>query len=492
MALTNDPLSTIQIDGFVDRFFLTSVRGRETLGQPYEFVVAVACDTVLDEGEIEDLMKNAATLYLGPQGTHPVRGLVREVRVAPEPATRKAAYLLVIVPRLWFLSQTLHSRVYLQKELGDILGIVLRNAGVTALAMQLRESRAVRPFTVQYEETDLDFLHRWIERDGITYHFAHDDAVEVLCLSDSNDGLGRDAHTLEFRGTDQQVHESVWNYVVSDIQATYRVTPVATTERDWFTTKPSLISQVVAPQPGEWPGDRPGDGAMFHFGDLQSDAATAKVAQMRREMYQTPSKRFRMKTNTPAVRAGHKITVWGHPIASMNGDFLVVSADHMLDQEGMAENVSNDGRVGYENELECIPIATVWRAPRSTPWPRIRGIMHAIVDEPAHDATMAAQTPENLYWVHLPFDENSQPNRVMSIPVRRAQPFVGPGYGQHFPLHLGTGVILAFVDGDPDRPVIVGAVHDQVTPEVPEVVPTKMRGAIRTRSGVVLEYDDDA
>ena len=145
---------------------------------------------------------------------------------------------------------------------------------------------------------------------------------------------------------------------------------------------------------------------------------------------------------------------------------------------------------GYSNSFEMIANEQQYRAPRRAHWPRIDGVMHAKID--AADVTSAAPIDNRgRYRVVLPYDVQGEFGKKPSCWVRKAEPYAGPVHGMHFTLHIGTEVLLAHIDGDPDRPVIVGAVsNDAKQSPVTNREPT--RSAIRTRSGILIDFEDDA
>lgn len=123
------------------------------------------------------------------------------------------------------------------------------------------------------------------------------------------------------------------------------------------------------------------------------------------------------------------------------------------------------------------------------PWPKIDGVINAIVDG-ERQSTGTSIDDEGRYRVVLPMDEAGTSGGSASRWVRRAQPSAGAGYGMHMPLHIGTEVAIAHVNGDPDRPIILGAVPNAATPS-PVVASNGPQSRIRTGSGVVFELDDD-
>jgi type VI secretion system secreted protein VgrG len=144
----------------------------------------------------------------------------------------------------------------------------------------------------------------------------------------------------------------------------------------------------------------------------------------------------------------------------------------------------------YRNSFRAIPASRAYRPPRITPRPRIHGLLSRVVKSNAV-GRRARIDPKGRYTVQFHFDTAAGGSAKASRPVRMAQPHAGPGYGMHFPVKPGTEVLLGFIDGDPDRPIIVGAIPNESAPS-PVTASNAHVNQIRTVSGIVVELDDYA
>jgi len=146
----------------------------------------------------------------------------------------------------------------------------------------------------------------------------------------------------------------------------------------------------------------------------------------------------------------------------------------------------------YKNTFVGIDAKQHYRPPRVTPRPRIHGLLTGIVEaKSSTDVERYARVDdEGRYWIKFLFDNVPLGERRASRPVRRAQPTVGPDYGMHFPLRPGIEVVMAFVNGDPDRPIIVGAVHNTRTPN-PVMSKIGRTNMLKTASGIKMRFKDD-
>jgi type VI secretion system secreted protein VgrG len=142
----------------------------------------------------------------------------------------------------------------------------------------------------------------------------------------------------------------------------------------------------------------------------------------------------------------------------------------------------------YRAAFQAIPAKTPFRPARSTPWPSIHGIVHGHIQSDG-SGQVAEIDDQGRYKVRMPFDLATRPGMAASRWIRKAQPYAGAGYGMHFPLHKGTEVLIAHLDGDPDRPIIVGAVPHATTPS-PVNVSNATQSVIQTATGIRVEMED--
>jgi type VI secretion system secreted protein VgrG len=201
---------------------------------------------------------------------------------------------------------------------------------------------------------------------------------------------------------------------------------------------------------------------------------------------------YRGRSTIDGLTAGDRFTLQGHQDADLDGQYLVLESRWHYEQSFL-EARSGGGPAApqrSENDFVAIRTSVVYRPARTTPKPRIDGLLYATVDGP-EIGTPAPIDDQGRYKIILPFDLDAEVGGHASRWIRMAQPLSGPGFGVHFPLREGAEVVLSHVLGDPDRPVIVGAVPNPQTPSpVTRSNPTQSK--IRTSSGIEVEFEDDA
>jgi type VI secretion system secreted protein VgrG len=183
-----------------------------------------------------------------------------------------------------------------------------------------------------------------------------------------------------------------------------------------------------------------------------------------------------------------KITLKDEKHSEFNNDYLVVEVLH----SGNAQPPSMENMVErpfYENTLVLIPADVQFRPLRQTTWPKIYGTMNALID--AEGQSTRPQLDRNgRYKICLPFLKRKKEDGKGSIWVRMATPYAGDGFGFHFPLHKGTEIILSFRDGNPDLPVITGAVFNSLHQNVVINLNAYLGGVLKTQGGNILAMDD--
>jgi type VI secretion system secreted protein VgrG len=167
---------------------------------------------------------------------------------------------------------------------------------------------------------------------------------------------------------------------------------------------------------------------------------------------------------------------------------LLVEVTHDAVMPGFFDT-EKDQRFFYRNAFQAIPAGVAYRPPRRTPRPVISGVVTGIIQTGADGETggIAQVDDQGRYLVQLHFDTAQHGQQKASHRVRMAQPFAGPSYGMHFPLRRGTEVLVAFTNGDPDRPVIVGALSNATSPS-PVVASNATAHQIKSPSGAMFTF----
>jgi type VI secretion system secreted protein VgrG len=417
----------------------------EELERPYEARVWV--ELAADVGPAHAALGQSASLRVGPSSYD---GVVFEVELVQALAAR-AIHRITVGPALQALALGLHSRVFVGCSIPQIIQAVLAKNGIVDYELRLDGSYPARPHVCQYKESDLSFLHRWMEREGIYYYFAQRGARLII----TDDRHRHDAHATVVHYRRQGMARGSDAGFVSWERAHRGVTR-SVTVGDYDYLKPALrMSRSMD-------GVAVGFEEQVRFEDNAMDTPEVdRMAALRAQSLETMQVRFAGRGHVPGLHAGCFVILEDHPRYAFNHRYQLSRVRQVgTALDGDTEVLRHLGFEPTETNLgvdvEALADDVQYRPPRRTDWPRVAGVESAVVDGPA-DTDVAQLDDEGRYKVRMLFDEAGRDAGTASAWLRMQQAHAGAPEGLHFPLRKGTEVLVAFVHGDPDRPFILGA-----------------------------------
>lgn len=478
-----------------DSFDVISFSGKERVSAPYELDITVASA----RGDIShsDVVGARATLFVLRNGMYyPWSGVVPSF-VYVDRCTDYTTYQLRLVPSLWLLSLNQRSRVFQRSTLPDIVMSVLEQCGLgdhveTDLAREYPE----REFVVQYQETDLDFVGRLLESCGIWYLFReqpvqskelNDSPVtETLVISDRPESFesihGEAQIPYRSHSSLNDLDGDSDRESVDRLSVSTRVVPSEVLTRSYNYRTPETVLEGRATVDGIT------DGSIFAHGGAGHDSeAVQQHAEVLSRRAGSDHERIEGHSSCRGLRAGFRFSLVDHLRRDCNDTYVVTAVNHRGEQN--ARSGVGAGAAAYHNEFTALrgSRAEQYSPPATTPRPRLPGIITAPIEADGGDYALLDDM--GRYKVRLPFDLSGTDNTDGSKYIRQAQPYSGAGYGMHFPSHEGAEMVLACIDGDPDKPLGLGTVPNAGT--IPPVVSTnKEQGAIRTAGSNELLMDD--
>ncbi|HTN66187.1 MAG TPA: type VI secretion system tip protein TssI/VgrG [Burkholderiaceae bacterium] len=443
-----------------DKFAVVNMEGYEAISRPYRFTLTLVSDDAAID--MDTMLQNPAALRIfAPDGTSatPYHGVLAEFEQLHQ-ADGYVFYRAVLVPRLWRLSLYRISEVYLNEQtIPAIIEGVLKDSRFGPADFQLKLTTDYRPrsFVCQYQETHLDFLSRWMEKEGMYYFFEQDDQAEKLIIADSRVMHPAQPSHVNYRPIDELdtgvAPDSVQNFVCRQKPLPHQVVL-----QDYNHRKASLELKAQAIVSATGIGD-----VMLYGENFRSIEDGERYARLRAEEILCNGKVFSGAGTAVGLRSGQFMELAHHYRPDFNGKYLVTEIHHEGSQAGALlagiknPYSGNDTETIYRNTFQAIPATVQFRAERVTAKPRVAGTMNATID--AEGSGEYAELDEyGQYKVQLPFDRSDKAHNKGSARVRMATPYSGSDHGMHFPLHKNAEVLLSFIDGDPDQPVIVGAV----------------------------------
>ncbi|KVP81052.1 type IV secretion protein Rhs [Burkholderia ubonensis] len=444
-------------------FEVVDMVGREAISQPYRFeLTLISAEQRID---FTKMLSREATLTIRPPygeaGTAPYSGVLAEF----EQLTvfhDHTVYRAVLVPRLWRLSLYRVSDVYLNEQtIPDIVKKVLRAASFGSRDYRFRHGNDYRKrsFVCQYDESHLDFVSRWMEKEGIYYYFDQDGKRDTLVIVDERRHQPSPTDDIALRYVPQMELDAGFDADrVQMFACRAKPLPREVVLRDFNHRKAELPLEVRTKVSSDGVGELVSSDEHFHTKD-----EGRRYAKLRAEALMCEGRRFAGEATATGLRAGRFIALSGHYRADFDGRYLVTAVTHRGSQASLLFpgvdtpfGVAQKDSV-YRCEFDAIPADVQYRPPRTTPKPRAAGVVSATIDGEG-GGKIAELDEYGQYKVRFPFSHTTHGANKGSARIRMATPYSGRDRGMHLPLLKQTEVKIAFDGGDPDRPVIVGAV----------------------------------
>jgi len=473
-------------DGAPDvAWVVTEAVFEERLSAPYELRAELYTEAA--DAEPVRLLGKAARLVirLGDEARH-VPGIVAAVGEPEQDTTDRLRVTVIVRPALEALRHRVDTRIFQGATVPEILLEVLGAAlGPYGRGVEDRTARSYRPcdFRVQYDESDLDFCHRLMEEEGIGYRFELEGDAETLVLLDDEGELPavESSGPIEFgHSTDDARHAQIGAFTV---RSRLRPTKLSTRHYDWRAPSTPLEGEsteaprsdsrhgaVIEPEREGYDHDaRP---LTLEPGALAYGADKADQVRIRRERQAHDARLAAGTSSALALTHGATFELTGHPRSDLDGGYLLVGVTHRF---GVDERA-------YQNDFTAIPKGTPHRPPRRTPKPRVPSVQTATVVGPAGEEIHTdehGRIKAQFHWDRLGArDERS------SGWLRVRQPWAGAGWGMQFIPRIGMEVVVDFLDGDPDRPVVLGCVYNGDNAPPYPLPDDKTKSTIKTSSSL--------
>jgi type VI secretion system secreted protein VgrG len=453
-----------------DKFAVVEMEGFESISQPFRFTLTLVSDDASIDFDTMLSHRASFTIY-GPEGgiRAPYHGVLAEFEQLHR-ADNFVFYRAVLVPRLWRLSLYRISEVYLdERPITETVRGVLESGRLNSADYDFRLTGTYRPrtFVCQYQETYLDFVSRWLEKEGIYYYFDHSGGTDKLVVIDDKMMHAADALPVAYRPDDSLdtgvAADSVRNFICRQ-----KPLPHEVVLQDYNYRKAAVQLKARATVSDSGIGD-----VMLYGENFRDQQEGDRYAKLRAQELICGAKVYSGEGTAMGLRSGFFFTLAHHYRDDFNGRYLVTEVQHQGSQagallDGVASPYSDGARGGeimYRNSFRAIPAATQFRPERLTAKPRVAGTMNATID--GEGSGQYAELDEyGQYKVQLPFDKTDKNANKSSARLRMASPYAGTDHGMHFPLHKDAEVLLSFIDGDPDQPVIVGSLANSENPNV--------------------------
>lgn len=458
-----------------DVLLLETLSGVESISRPFHFELGLLSED--PEIDFTKIVGQPITITLDLHGANEPRYLHGHIRSFTQLRNRDgfAHYRAELVPWLWFLTQTTDCRIFQNKSVDEIIEQVCQDLGHRDLRSDLSGSYAKLEYCVQYRETDFAFVSRLMEHFGISYFFEHKKDKHVLVLVDSPakfpecPGQKKARYKEDDRVTDLLADPGI----ITDLQLRQEVHSGKISYRDHNFERPPQTLEVAAK------GTIKVDYASYEQYDypgkyLVRDQGES-LAKLRMQSLEARHLMISGSSTCRPFLPGYTFELTEHPRPDANTKYLLLSVRHDLCAGGYTKDVAT-----YTNCFVCIPAKAQLRPERLTPKPRVEGPQTAVV---------VGESGEEIYTdkhgrikVQFFWDRQGKQDQESSCWVRVSQGWSGKGWGAMFIPRIGMEVIVDFLEGDPDQPLVTGAVYNaQQTPPYP-LPAERSKSTIKTNS----------
>lgn len=487
-------LNRITVQLPVEGLLFWKLSGREAMSESFALTLTLlGTDARIDRSK---LLGQPVTVTIPTQNllsSRYINGKVTRVAVSAVEltGTRYAVYQLTVEPDLWPMKRDRNLRIFQGQTVPQIVKTLLGEHQVN-VEDKLTGSYRVWDYCVQYQESSLDFISRLMELEGIAYYFSHEDDKHTLVLTDAatqhQPFSGYEVipyHQTPSGGSTDE--EGIGQWALED-----SVTPGIYSLDDYDFRKPNAWlfqaqQNPASPKPGsidvyDWPGRFVEQGHAEFY------------ARIRQERWQVEHQQIQATATAAGIAPGHTFTLTNAPFFSDNGEYLVTAAGYHFEENRYA---SGEGETIHRTDFSVIPASVSYRPAQSTAWPRTYGPQTAKVVGPQGESIWTdkyGRVKVKFHW-----DRLAKGDDTSSCWVRVSSAWAGQGYGGVQIPRVGDEVVVDFINGDPDRPIITGRVYNEASmpPWALPAAATQMGFMSRSKDGSVdnanaLRFEDKA
>lgn len=452
--------------------------GEEALGQSFCYYLELLSNN--PNISFNDIVGQQVTVVLTlADDERYFNGYVTEFRYLGT-SDRYSRYQATLRPWLWFLSRTSDCKIFQEMKVPDIIKAVFRDNGFADFEDRLNSNYRTWEYCVQYRETDYNFVSRLMEQEGIYYYFEHQDGKHILILADDmsahdtfpgfatiayhppTDGMSVDTDYLDYWAVTQSIQPE--RYAVQDF--------------DFTKPRADLAAKLMEPGQHAYPLE---DSEIYDYpGEYSESGDGQNYVGIRLEELRGQMERVSAGGPCRGLSAGRKFTLENYPREDQNIDHLVIYVSHQISDSTYISSGDGNADELYHCQAELMDSGRPYRHIRSTPKPIVQGPQTAIVVGPSGEEIYTDEYGRVKVQFH--WDRYGESNQNSSCWVRVSQYWAGNQWGSiHIP-RIGQEVIVSFMEGDPDKPVITGRLYNAVNMPPYTLPDDKTQSGVKTRS----------
>jgi type VI secretion system secreted protein VgrG len=459
--------------------------GEEALNKTYCFEVELVIDChFLDQ---DDYLHKSAYLSFDEQQDYGFHGVIHEF-VQGETRLNMTHYHLKLVPQLFYLSHRTNQRIFQHKTVQEIIVEILHEHSILSdrYRFELFSRYEPREYCTQYMESDLDFVHRLCEEEGIHFHFEHTQAYHTVVFSDGNKGFTRFTEATTFAPDNGLNPETV---AIKSFRVGIQGKPSRVTRRqyDFETSSQSLEIGFKGDDPESWKRLQVLEN-FYYPAPFTTKEHGHRMARKALERLQADARLANGTSDQPMLLTGHIFELEDHLRDSWNANWLLLNIKHRGRQpqameafRAQAPETATDGLVqGYQNTFVAIPDTVVYRPAIEHEKPLVLVSQTATVTGPDGEEIYCDE--HGRVKVRFRWDRSATPDEFSSRWVRVATGWAGKGYGSVLIPRVGMEVQITYDEGDPDAPILTGCLFNTENTTPYPLPAHKTRSVFKTMS----------
>lgn len=450
IILKNQKNLVAQLNGGIGSTDITikHFHGREAISELFEFtVVFLADDASLD---IEKALGSSVTITIKSDTQERyINGIVAEFSqgaVHPKTDGYLTEYTIVLRPELWLLTLDRNQLMFQKKTAIDIIKKVLKDGGVANVQDKTKSCGKVeREYCVQYAESSFNFVSRLMEDEGIFYFFKHENGKHTMILGDASSAHEKiKTSDIKFSKGSEEIF-SIGQIFNTSMTAAVNTGGYSCGDYNYTTSSTKLFSKLDSKYKGQKYYEYPGGFAKTKEGD--------DISKLRVELFEFKHKLFSASSTVANLVPGFAFKLTEHHASAFNKEYNVLEIEHIYNAD------APNGFI-YKNDFKAFEKGVEFRPPRRAFHPRIYGTQTAVVVCSSGEEIYRNEhccIKVHFYWDQIGKDKDTEDS---SCWIRVAQMFSGSAWGGVFVPRVGQEVVVSFLEGDPDRPLIIGCVYN--------------------------------
>jgi type VI secretion system secreted protein VgrG len=475
--LQNNRLLQVSIPGYQQPLMLTNINGQEYISKPFQFNLTILTPTTNNYNE-EKLMGSPISFQINGN-TEPryFNGIISNLHINIASMHNMKEYQIKVVPWIWLLSKTTDCRIFQNKSVTEIINAIFQQYGFKDYDLSKVNSIAKQnklEYCVQYNETSFNFISRLMEETGIFYYFAHTKNKHLLILNDNSLTCAKYHNKKIIYSNNSRAQNKIHQW---QQQYNFHSNQITQLAYNFQTPKTTLLSQAKSQTPI----------TQFNFElfnyipHYHDDIYNKTLTQLQLAAQAATYYKITGNSNYWFFSPGNIFTLNEHPNTNAQTNYLLLYVSHnAYDYTHLTQQFPDGKSQSYSNTFNAIPATTKYCPPENTIKPCIHGVQTAFITGNENEEICIDKF--GRVKVQFSWDRNNKHNQQNSCWIRVAQPWSGKNHGIIFHPRVGDEVIVTFLAGNPDWPIIIGNVYNGYNNPPYDLPLNKTQSGIKTNS----------